>query len=113
MCVRSARCLNSRDLFPQARITKWPITERHPFGEIVKELGNVGELEVEAKALLAEHNVNDQEFPEAALACLPETPWSIPAKEYKKRQDLRFHRIFSIDPETAKGSYSCNSLYPV
>jgi protein SSD1 len=70
---------------------------------LVKELGNIGELEIEAKALLAEHNVNDQEFPAPALACLPEIPWHIPAKEFTTRRDLRFHRIFTIDPQTAKG----------
>lgn len=87
----------------KARITQWPITEKHPFGELVQELGNVGDLAAEAKALLAENCINDQDFPKAALACLPATPWQIPAAEFDKRRDLRSYRIFSIDPETAKG----------
>ncbi|KAI8582204.1 hypothetical protein K450DRAFT_227890 [Umbelopsis ramanniana AG] len=91
----------SKKLFV-ARITQWPITEKHPFGELVQELGNVGDLAAEAKALLAENCINDQDFPNAALGCLPATPWHIPAVEFTKRRDLRFHRIFSIDPETAK-----------
>jgi protein SSD1 len=91
-------------LVEQARITQWPITEKHPFGELVQELGNVGDLAAEAKALLAENCINDQDFPNAALGCLPATPWHIPAVEFTKRRDLRFHRIFSIDPETAKGT---------
>lgn len=90
-------------LFEKARITQWPITEKHPFGELVQELGNVGDLAAEAKALLAENCINDQDFPKAALTCLPATPWQIPAVEFDKRRDLRSHRIFSIDPETAKG----------
>jgi protein SSD1 len=72
---------------------------------LVKELGNVGELAVEAKALLAEHNVKDSDFPIPAMRNLPETPWQIPEKEYKSRRDLRFHRIFTIDPITAKGKF--------
>lgn len=73
---------------------------------LVKELGNVGELAIEAKALLAEHNVKDSDFPIPAMRNLPETPWEIPEKEYKSRRDLRFHRIFTIDPITAKGNFA-------
>ena len=32
----------------------------------------------------------------------PRTGWSIPEEEVAKRRDLRSHRIFSIDPTTAK-----------
>lgn len=28
--------------------------------------------------------------------------WKIPEEEFKKRRDLRKHRIFTIDPSTAK-----------
>lgn len=33
---------------------------------------------------------------------MPQTPWSIPADEYKYRKDLRNLCIFTIDPATAR-----------
>ena len=36
------------------------------------------------------------------LACLPPTPWSISEEEVAARRDLRRHRVFSIDPPTAR-----------
>mmetsp|Transcript_57804 Transcript_57804/g.183268 ORF Transcript_57804/g.183268 Transcript_57804/m.183268 type:complete len:232 (-) Transcript_57804:191-886(-) len=49
-----------------------------------------------------QHQIHPAEFEEDALACLPATPWSISQEEIKKRRDLRLHRIFSIDPPTAR-----------
>jgi exoribonuclease R len=36
------------------------------------------------------------------LACLPATPWAIPAAERALRRPLQAERIFSIDPPTAR-----------
>jgi protein SSD1 len=53
-------------------------------------------------AILADNSIIQTDFSPVALQSLPETPWTIPATEYEKRRDLRFERIFSIDPKTAK-----------
>ena len=42
-------------------------------------------------------------LPFKVLECLPsDLPWTIPAKEYEYRRDLRDECIFSIDPPTAR-----------
>lgn len=85
-----------------ANIKRWPITSLHPFGSLVDKLGSIGDIEVETAALLKDCNITSEEFPEAALKCLPPTPWIIPEHEYSSRRDMREHRVFTIDPETAK-----------
>ncbi|RUS22900.1 hypothetical protein BC937DRAFT_95258 [Endogone sp. FLAS-F59071] len=82
-------------------IKRWPITSLHPFGTLERELGHVGNIDIETQALLADNNVHDVEFSEAVLKCLPPIPWVIPEKEYTTRRDLRASRIFTIDPPTA------------
>ena len=69
--------------------------------------------------LLAEFgltDLTDAHFPQAALDCLPPTPWSISLDEMARRRDLRPTRIFSIDPPTARDlddALSCERLQPV
>ncbi|CAO3653271.1 unnamed protein product [Cunninghamella echinulata] len=81
---------------------RWPIDSQFPFGKLVRELGPIGDMNVEAQSILADSNIYDGAFSNKALQCLPKTPWQIPKKEYDIRRDLRNHRVFSIDPETAK-----------
>lgn len=85
-----------------ATLSRWPASSRHPFGRLGGPLGQVGELEVESKALLVDNDVRTEPFSDEVLACLPATPWIIPEEEIAKRWDLRSERIFSIDPPTAK-----------
>ncbi|POY69979.1 hypothetical protein BMF94_7023 [Rhodotorula taiwanensis] len=87
-----------------ACIKRWPITSLHPFGQLVEELGAIGEIETETSALLKDCNFSAEDFSEAVQKCLPPTPWSIPEREIEPdiRRDLRQHRVFTIDPETAK-----------
>ncbi|ORX38254.1 hypothetical protein BD324DRAFT_649631 [Kockovaella imperatae] len=85
-----------------ATIKRWPITSLHPFGTLVEELGPIGDREVETSALLKDCNFPTEEFPEAAIKCLPPLPWTIPEREYEIRKDLREERIFTIDPPTAR-----------
>lgn len=47
-------------------------------------------------------NFSIEDFGEPVLKCLPPLPFSIPAREFEVRQDLRETRIFTIDPLTAK-----------
>lgn len=87
-----------------ACIKRWPITSLHPFGQLVEELGAIGDIETETSALLKDCNFSAEDFSEAVNKCLPPVPWSIPEREIQPdiRRDLRQHRVFTIDPETAK-----------
>jgi protein SSD1 len=87
----------------QAKYSRWPIDSQFPFGKLVSDIGPLGDMAVEAQSILANNNIYDADFGPKALAALPKTPWTIPDKEYKARKDLRSQRIFTIDPETAKG----------
>jgi DIS3-like exonuclease 2 len=89
----------------EAKIVRWPASGSCTIPEVQLKsmLGKPGRLETDVQALLMAENVNDDDlFDEHILACLPATPWTIPADEYTLRRDLRDSRIFSIDPETAK-----------
>lgn len=87
-------------------IRKWPATSKFPFGRLVKMVGSAGAIEAETEMLLVENNVDISEFPANIEEGLPITPGSevfdIPAKEIKKRKDLRNECIFTIDPATAR-----------
>ncbi|KAN0065070.1 Translational repressor [Thecaphora frezii] len=86
-----------------ACIKRWPITSLHPFGTLVEEIGVIGNVEAETQALLKDSlSSATEEFGDNALKCLPPLPWSIPEKERETRRDFRSHRVFTIDPETAK-----------
>ncbi|CAG8723943.1 8597_t:CDS:10, partial [Dentiscutata erythropus] len=97
-----------------ACIKRWPITSLHPFGTLVTQIGEIGNIEVETEALLKDNNVSSEEFNENVIKCLPSIPWTIPEKEFEIRRDLRTTaRIFSIDPPTAKDlddAVSCSRL---
>lgn len=85
-----------------ATIKRWPLSSLHPFGQLERELGDIGNIEIETEALLADNNVTTTAFGEKVEKCLPELPWSIPDKELSRRRDLRKDCIFTIDPATAK-----------
>jgi DIS3-like exonuclease 2 len=84
------------------RITRWAAASPGPLGAVRACLGSAGDIEAETAALVAEHGLDDTEFDAAALACLPPSPWSIPAAELAARRDLRGERIFSVDPPSAR-----------
>ena len=50
-------------------------TSLHPFGNLVEELGPIGDPEVETSALLKDCNFPTEEFAEGAIKCLPPLPW--------------------------------------
>ncbi|KAG0305262.1 hypothetical protein BGZ98_004394 [Dissophora globulifera] len=85
-----------------ATIKRWPLSSLHPFGQLERELGDIGNIEIETEALLADNNVTTTAFGEKVEKCLPELPWAIPEKELSKRRDLRKECVFTIDPATAK-----------
>ncbi|KAL6491341.1 hypothetical protein MHYP_G00016860 [Metynnis hypsauchen] len=96
------------------RITHWPYDNIFAEGRLAKSLGQAGEIEPETEAILTEYDIDFSEFSEEALACLPQNlPWTIPAKEFTKRRDLRKECIFTIDPATARDlddALSCRQL---
>ncbi|OZJ02681.1 hypothetical protein BZG36_04053 [Bifiguratus adelaidae] len=83
-------------------IKRWPITSLHPFGTLEKELGKMGQLNIESQALMADHNITDTEFGEAVLKCLPAAPWSIPESEKSARRDFSGDTMFTVDSPGAK-----------
>ncbi|KAF9091150.1 hypothetical protein BGX29_011095 [Mortierella sp. GBA35] len=85
-----------------ATIKRWPLSSLHPFGHLERELGDIGNIEIETEALLADNNITTSAFGEKVEKCLPELPWSIPDKEQGTRRDLRQSCTFTIDPATAK-----------
>jgi protein SSD1 len=85
-----------------AAVKRWPITSLHPFGTLVEELGQIGDIEAETNALLKDANVATEEFAESAVKCIPPAPWTIPDRELEVRKDFRDERVFTIDPSDAK-----------
>ncbi|KAG0236744.1 hypothetical protein BGX31_003836 [Mortierella sp. GBA43] len=85
-----------------ATIKRWPLSSLHPFGHLERELGDIGNIEIETEALLADNNITTTAFGEKVEKCLPELPWLIPDKELVNRRDLRRSCTFTIDPATAK-----------
>jgi len=96
-----------------ATVKRWPLSSLHPFGHLERELGDIGNIEIETEALLADNNVTTTAFGEKVEKCLPDLPWVIPEKELSRRRDLRQDCIFTIDPATAKDlddAVSCTRL---
>ncbi|KAG0056775.1 hypothetical protein BGZ83_003393, partial [Gryganskiella cystojenkinii] len=85
-----------------ATVKRWPLSSLHPFGHLERELGDIGNIEIETEALLADNNVTTTAFGEKVEKCLPDLPWVIPEKELSRRRDLREECVFTIDPATAK-----------
>ena len=86
----------------QAQLLDWPTDARYPMAKVDHVLGRAGDIHVESKAILQDCDVDESEFSEEVLACLPATPWSISTQELARRRDFRSTRIFSIDPPTAR-----------
>jgi protein SSD1 len=86
-----------------AAIKRWPITSLHPFGTLVEELGNMGDIEVESEAILRDNNFTNEKFGENLLASIPSGD-SVVAQavaEDGNRRDFRPYNTFTIDPVTA------------
>ena len=79
-------------------IDAWPRSSRFPSGHFVRDLGEIGVKDTENEVLLLEHDIPHQSFSQAVLADLPQMPWIITDDERKKREDLRYLDICSVDP---------------
>ncbi|XP_076061919.1 uncharacterized protein LOC143037493 isoform X9 [Oratosquilla oratoria] len=96
-----------------ARIVQWR-EPKFAMGELVRDVGAVGDIEAETEAMLLEHGIDYGEFPPSISDGLPtQLPWTIPDQEIKQRADFRNECIFSIDPATARDlddAVSCTPL---
>ncbi|KAJ9621814.1 Translational repressor [Knufia peltigerae] len=84
-----------------ACIKRWPITSLHPFGTLVEQLGEMGDLRVETDALLRDNNFGADEFSDAVLKSVGWEDWSLKTESEENlsnRLDLTKERTFTIDP---------------
>mmetsp|Transcript_18645 Transcript_18645/g.22144 ORF Transcript_18645/g.22144 Transcript_18645/m.22144 type:complete len:978 (+) Transcript_18645:55-2988(+) len=94
--------------------SEWAISSKLPRARIqsLRRLGEVGDIATEHEALARSYGVDHGHFSEQVLECANsfqndnkpanKGEWTIPEEEIAKRKDFRNHRIFTIDPTTAK-----------
>lgn len=88
-----------------ACIKRWPITSLHPFGTLVEQLGEVGNLKVETDALLRDNNFGPDDFSDAVAKSIGFEDWSVAKDEpaaLETRRDFRDENPFTIDPNGSK-----------
>lgn len=84
-----------------ACIKRWPITSLHPFGTLVEQLGEMGDLKVETDALLRDNNFGPDDFSEAVIKNTGFDDWSVATESDEalaSRKDFRNETTFTIDP---------------
>lgn len=84
-----------------ACIKRWPITSLHPFGTLVEQLGEMGDLKVETDALLRDNNFGPDDFSDAVLKNVGFDEWSVANESgdaLAARRDFRQEKTFTIDP---------------
>ncbi|KAK7528669.1 cell wall biogenesis protein phosphatase Ssd1 [Phyllosticta citriasiana] len=88
-----------------ACIKRWPITSLHPFGTLVEQLGEMGDLKVETDALLRDNNFGPDDFSEAVIRNVGFDDWSVAndgESVFETRRDFREEQTFTIDPNGSK-----------
>lgn len=87
-----------------ACIKRWPITSLHPFGTLVEQLGEMGDLRVETDALLRDNNFGSDEFSDAVLKSIGWEDWTVSSEgeALSSRRDFREETTFTIDPTGTK-----------
>lgn len=97
-----------------AEIVKWEEHCNFASGRLIKELGKMGDIEVETEGILVENGVDFQDFEDEVLDCLPKNEDWIPTDfEIKSRRDFRNQCVFTIDPASARDmddAVSCTIL---
>ena len=85
-----------------ACIKRWPITSLHPFGTLVEQLGEMGDLRVETDALLRDNNFGPDDFSDAVMKNIGFDEWSVSNESEESlaaRRDFRAGTTtFTIDP---------------
>lgn len=88
-----------------ACIKRWPITSLHPFGTLVEQLGEAGDLKVETDALLRDNNFGPDDFSDAVIKNVGYEDWSVEKDgeaAFEGRRDFREEQTFTIDPNGSK-----------
>ncbi|KAJ9647987.1 Translational repressor [Coniosporium tulheliwenetii] len=88
-----------------ACIKRWPITSLHPFGTLVEQLGEMGDLRVETDALLRDNNFGPDDFSDAVIKNIGFEDWSVAndgEAALEGRRDFRDEKTFTIDPNGSK-----------
>ncbi|GAB7361193.1 hypothetical protein MBLNU230_g1224t1 [Neophaeotheca triangularis] len=88
-----------------ACIKRWPITSLHPFGTLVEQLGEAGELKVETDALLRDNNFGPDDFSDAVVKNVGFDEWTVASEgeaALEGRRDFREEKTFTIDPNGSK-----------
>jgi protein SSD1 len=88
-----------------ACIKRWPITSLHPFGTLVEQLGDAGDLKVETDALLRDNNFGPDDFSDAVIKNVGYDDWSVTndgEAALEGRHDFREEKTFTIDPNGSK-----------
>ena len=88
-----------------ACIKRWPITSLHPFGTLVEQLGDAGDLKVETDALLRDNNFGPDDFSDAVTRNVGFEDWSVASEGeavLEGRRDFREEKTFTIDPNGSK-----------
>lgn len=88
-----------------ACIKRWPITSLHPFGTLVEQLGEAGDLKVETDALLRDNNFGPDDFSDAVIKNVGFEDWSVAndgESALENRRDFRSEQTFTIDPNGSK-----------
>lgn len=92
----------AKELF-LAKLLKWSTNSTFPLATLKRHLGSSGDVEAETIAACVENGIDIQDFKNDVYEYLKQFDnWSIPNDEIAKRKDLRMHRVFSIDPQSAK-----------
>ena len=94
--TRQAQTLSGKRIV--VAIDCWPKHSKYPQGHFVRTLGEIGDKDTENEVILLEHDVAHAPFSQAVLNCLPSPDWTIPEKEFEKREDLRKLPVCSVDP---------------
>ena len=88
-----------------ACIKRWPITSLHPFGTLVEQLGEMGDLSVETDALLRDNNFGSDDFTDAVLRNVGFEDWSVAhdgEAALEQRRDFRGEKTFTMDPNGSR-----------
>ncbi|HLP55247.1 MAG TPA: ribonuclease R [Fluviicola sp.] len=83
------------------KITAWPKSSEHPFGEVIQTLGGNSLHDNEMLSILVSHGL-DIEFDSAVMSEAEQVTLELDPEEVAKRRDFRDILTFTIDPVDAK-----------
>jgi len=100
--TRQAQTLSDKRIV--VAIDSWEADSMYPIGHYVRNLGNIGDKDVETEVLLIENDINTAPFSPAVHACVPLLPWKVTEADINdpNRADLRHLPICSVDPPGCK-----------